>query len=95
MSHYYYATYTSTPKWVAIFRTQRERDEWVSFQDAVSCSVFDGECRAAAPRIALTSEQAYVCVGSRLYNKAKQIVDEFMENVHWAYDSSLDRRAKA
>lgn len=95
MSHYYYATYTSTPKWVAIFRTQRERDDWVFFRDAVSCSVFDDECRAAAPRIALTSEQAYVCVGSRLYDKAKQIMDEFMENVRWAYDSSLDRRVQA
>ena len=43
---------------------------------------------------ALTPEQAYIYVGSRLYNKAKQIMDEFMENVRWAYDSSLDRRAR-
>lgn len=95
MSHYYYATYASTPKWVAIFRTQRERDEWVSFRDAVSNTLFEEEDKEADSRIALTPEQAYIYVGNRLYNKAKQIVDEFMENVRWAYDSSLDRRARA
>lgn len=95
MSHYYYATYTSTPRWVAIFPTRKERDEWVSFQDASSRALFEEADRIATPRIALTPEQAYIYVGSRLYNKAKQIMDEFMENVHWAYDSSLDRRVRA
>ena len=94
MSHYYYATYTSTPKWVAIFPTRKERDEWVSFQDTVSHTLFEEADKVAGPRIALTPEQAYIYVGSRLYNKAKQIMDEFMENVRWAYDSSLDRRAR-
>lgn len=95
MNHYYYATYTSTPRWVAIFRTQQERDEWVSFRDEVSRTLFEEADRAADPRIALTPEQAYIYVGSRLYNKAKHIMDEFMENVRWAYDSSLDRRVRA
>ena len=93
MKHYY-AAYTSAPRCVAIFQTQKERDEWVSFQDASSRALLEEADRIAAPRIALTPEQAYIYVGSRLYNKTKQIMDEFMENVRWVYDGSLARRAR-
>ena len=73
MSHYYYATYISTPKWVAIFQTQQERDEWVSFRDAVSNTLFEEEDKKADSRIALTPEQAYIYVGNRLYNNSEKL----------------------
>lgn len=95
MNHYYYAAYAKAPRCVAIFPTRMGRDEWVSYRDEMSRLVCEEEDKANDPRIALTPEQAYLCVGSRLYDKAKQIMDEFMENVRWAYDSSLDRRARA
>ena len=94
MSHFY-ACYAKAPKIVAIFDSREARDNWTRYLDSASIGFAEPEDLIREPRIALTAEQAYVLVGSSLYNKAKHFKDELLENTAWVCAATSARRAEA
>lgn len=84
----YYATYQNIGQSdIAVFGTEKERDEWVNFQDPFSKSLGVNPDDATFQRVAIDKKEA-----ERLIKKHKNVLprkDDFDPNLSWYMFSCL------
>lgn len=79
----FYATYKEAHEALIMFKTKKERDDWVDFKDEVSLALGRTAEDATFQRVAVSNKVAEQIVGSRRIHIENYIQDEFLDNAMW------------
>lgn len=79
----FYATYKEAHEALIMFKTRKERDDWVDFKDEVSLALGRTAEDATFQRVAVSNKVAEQIVGSRRIHIENYIQDEFLDNAMW------------
>lgn len=80
----FYATFKDIGETdIAAFETEKERDDFVDFQDTYSKSIGRTVDNCTFERIALDTEQAEKRIGSMIHT-----IDDFDSKTHWYIQNS-------
>ena len=85
MDKRFFAINKLEPDLVAIFDSEEDRDEWVSFQDAVAREFALPEDQVKWPRLAISEEQAVICSAGKINDPASIFDDDGGQKMRWVY----------
>ncbi len=92
MSKRFYAMVNCSPKEVAIFETEKERDEWVNFQDPLCRDlgiIPEEEIADGWERKAITYSEAFQRVGRRIDYVKGYLQDSVLPYIKWAVNCPM------
>lgn len=83
MSHPFYAIHKEIHDEVAIFNTEKERDEWVDFKDQLSIDLGINPEDPIFHREKITEEEADAYTCGNIYDRGTYIDDCYNDNMKW------------
>lgn len=79
----FYARHKEIYNEIAVFSSEKERDDWVNFRDWFSIATNTTVDNCTCEREAITEEEAEIYGGDLLYLQEALEDDNMLDNVHW------------